>query len=453
MSNSIAMGKVPAGAVIAKQKYDSLRNNFFGEEYIENGIFEINESTSLYAVGDIHGDSLLLKHVLVNLAKVANIYNDQDIYKSKLDDIRWNLNNSSYIVFCGDLIDRTRDYKTNYAFQDENSDLEIIKTLDRLDREARNYGGRVLILLGNHEMMNFSQNFDFVSHRGMYENRELDFKPGSLWANYISDNCFAAIKINNLIFTHAGFCINFIKEFENLNIKGNMIIGSINFAIRTFLEDGKFTPELLKLKKLLSEENSILFCRDFGFDSYNCDELDEIFKILEMDKEESKMIIGHSVQDEVNSICDERVWRIDLGVSRAFDDIHNVDYELIEKKLTADNGLKWLTNYLREKLDKFIENKNNKKNMSVIKFVYEESKFNEVEILTHEYDLFIDNYNALIDKLILNFRINNKEYHVQLLNKLKEQNVKFYPIDYKSKIEDKIEDIMKYKIKFKIYQE
>ena len=65
MSNSIAMGKVPAGAVIAKQKYDSLGNNFFGEEYIENGIFEINESTSLYAVGDIHGDSLLLKHVLL----------------------------------------------------------------------------------------------------------------------------------------------------------------------------------------------------------------------------------------------------------------------------------------------------------------------------------------------------------------------------------------------------
>ena len=30
MSNSIAMGKVPAGAVIAKQKYDSLGNNFFG---------------------------------------------------------------------------------------------------------------------------------------------------------------------------------------------------------------------------------------------------------------------------------------------------------------------------------------------------------------------------------------------------------------------------------------
>ena len=83
---------------------------------------------------------------------------------------------SDYVVFCGDLIDRTRDPDTNYAFQDENSDLEIIKTLDRLDKEARNYGGRILMLLGNHEMMNFNQIFDFVSNRGLYENRDLDFK-------------------------------------------------------------------------------------------------------------------------------------------------------------------------------------------------------------------------------------------------------------------------------------
>lgn len=88
--------------------------------------------------------------------------------------------------------------------------------------------------------------------------------------------------------------------------------------------------------KLIMIQDSILFCRDFGFDSYNCEELDEIFKILEMNPEESKMIIGHSIQDKVNSICDDRVWRIDLGLSRAFDDIEIVNYQLIEHKMTAD---------------------------------------------------------------------------------------------------------------------
>ena len=211
-----------------------------------------------------------------------------------------------------------------------------------------------------------------------------------------------------------------------------MIIGVINHTIRTYLEDGKYTPILSKLKDLLMTQDSILFCRDFGFDNYNCEELNEIFNILDMNPEESKMIIGHSIQDEINSICDDRVWRIDLGLSRAFDDIEIVDYKLIEHKITADNDLQWLVKFLREKLDKFIEDRNNKKEMSIIKFKYNESKFDEVEILTHEYDLYINNYNALIDKLILYFKLNKKEYHVQLLNNLKEQKVSFYPVDYTS---------------------
>ena len=211
-----------------------------------------------------------------------------------------------------------------------------------------------------------------------------------------------------------------------------MIIGAINHIIRIYLEDGEYMPGLNKLKDLLMTQDSILFCRDFGFYSYNCDELNEIFQILEMNPEESKMIIGHSIQDEVNSICDDRVWRIDLGLSRAFDDIEIGDYQLIEYKMTADNGLQWLVKFLRKKLNKFIEDENNKKELSIIKFKYNESKFNEVEILTHEYDLYIDNYNSLIDKLILYFRLNKKEYHVQLLNNLKEQKVNFYPIDYTS---------------------
>ena len=40
-----------------------------------------------YMLWEILWNSLLLKHVLVNLANVANIYNNQDIYKSKLDDL------------------------------------------------------------------------------------------------------------------------------------------------------------------------------------------------------------------------------------------------------------------------------------------------------------------------------------------------------------------------------
>lgn len=427
--NNIAIGEVPPGAVIAKKKYDLLSNKSFGEEKIENGIFEIQKDTDLYAVGDIHGDSLLLKNILVNLAKVANILNDKSIYNSSLSDIRWNINNSSYIIFCGDLIDRSRDTENNFSFQDENADLEIIKTLDRLDKEARNYGGRVLILLGNHEIMNFNKNFRYVSQKGFYEYRNLDFNPGSLWANYIADNSFAAIRINNLLFAHGGFCLNFIRKCKKLNLKGRMIIGIINFAIRTFLENGEYTPELYKMKKLLMSEDSILYCRDFGFDNYNCNDLDEIFSTLLMPPKDSKMIIGHSIQNNINAICDDRIWRIDLGMSRAFDNIQISDLELIEYKLTADNGMEWLIQYLNDIIETFLKN-TKQKNNGIIKFNFDTNVFNDVEIITQQSDMRTNNFNTIIDKLITHFIRENKDRHVQLLNKLKEKNILIYPVNY-----------------------
>ena len=53
-----------------------------------------------------------LKDVLINLTKTCNfISDDLNIYNSKLDELRWKIDDSSYIVFCGDLIDRKRYYK------------------------------------------------------------------------------------------------------------------------------------------------------------------------------------------------------------------------------------------------------------------------------------------------------------------------------------------------------
>ena len=457
------MVNIPPGAVIAKQKLTSLNNEAFGEESIENGIFNISNKTNLYAIGDIHGDSLLLKHILVNLAKVCEFVSDDlNIYNSELDDIRWKINESSYMVFCGDLIDRTRDIINNISLQDENSDLEIIKTLDRLDKEARNYGGRVLMLLGNHELMNFQGNFDFVSSKGRYMFRELDFIPGSLWAKYISDNCFALIRINNLLFVHGGFCINFLRQIKKLNFDSNVLINLINLTLRNYLKNLEFTPKLLKIKELLESYNSIFFCRDFGFNKYNCDDLDEIFSSLNMDSKLSKMIIGHSVQNEINSICDNRVWRIDVGASRAFNTtITDFDYELIEHKLTADNGEEWLIKYLNELIINFNTNSNNtEKNMSILRFYYDDNFikmikdsdtiYSDHEIISQRFFIFFDDYMSLIDDIIKYFTLNDKKYHVQILNKIRSMNLKYYEVSYEKldSIDYLIEKFLKVENKF-----
>ena len=55
-------------------------------------------------------------------------------------------------------------------------------------------------------MMNFNQILIFFQIEDCVN--DLDFKPGGL-DYFIYDNCFAAIKINNLIFTYGGFVLIF----------------------------------------------------------------------------------------------------------------------------------------------------------------------------------------------------------------------------------------------------
>ena len=416
------MGKnSPPGEIIAIEKYNELLN--YGEEHKEDGIFKISEDTDIYASGDIHGDSLLLKHILVNLAKVVNVLNNKSIYEASLKDLVWKKNNNSYVVFCGDIIDRTRDTENFDSFQDENSDLELIKTLDRLDTEARKNGGRILTLIGNHELMNFEGNFNYVSKKGHYNGRKQDFTPGSYWAKFISNNSFSVIQINNLLFAHGGFCIDFIKACKNLGLQN--IIPKINSVIRNYLEN-KEIPSELELRDLLLDTDSVFWCRDFGYDNSNCNELNEIFEYLEMNKKNSKMIIGHTPQflNNINSICDNKVWRIDVGASRAFDNV-NLDYELVKTNLLKPGGQYWIKNYIKKTI---IKKNDEYRKPSIVKFSStKDSIFNNTEIINVNTILHSNNFNSLIDKLISQF---TDENYIRILNDTKKNMPVIYSINY-----------------------
>ena len=75
--------------------------------------------------------------------------------------------------------------------------------------------------------------------------------------------------------------------------------------------------------------------------------------------QDSKIIIGHTVQDKVNVVCDDRIWRIDFGDSRSWVDLQIPDYNLIENKIVVNNGLIWLQEHLRNILTNFIKEQKN----------------------------------------------------------------------------------------------
>lgn len=296
----------------------------------------------LFAVGDIHGDFNILEHVLVDLAKVCKLNNNE---------LEWIEGVDSWLIFCGDLIDRLRKRPgKTMTVDDENSDKKIIMKLINLNKSAEKNNGKIIILLGNHELLNFEHAFDYVSPEGNYQTRKKDFTRGSNFSEIIAESTYLTVKINNWVFVHGGFCPDAFKNNDYL--KENPI-HKLNFITRKFLVDkyyfknnGNTNSEKNQMKIILdalygiNEEKSPLNCRHYGFNIDNHDSCEKevvskVFKYIFDDISKGKMVISHTPQFiynmNINRSCNGKIWRLDTGMSRGFDEHYKFIEDMISK--------------------------------------------------------------------------------------------------------------------------
>ena len=97
--------------------------------------------TRIVAVGDLHGDHDAWRAI----ARAAGVVDGRG---------RW-AGGAMILVQTGDIVDRGAD------------SLKIIRDLQRLEREAKRAGGRVVVLVGNHEAMMVTGDLRYV-HPGEY---------------------------------------------------------------------------------------------------------------------------------------------------------------------------------------------------------------------------------------------------------------------------------------------
>ena len=95
------------------------------------------DSFRVVAVGDVHGDL----DALVSILQEAAIIDDQR---------RWSGGNAT-LVQTGDILDRGAQ------------DRQVMDLLMELEKQASKGGGRVVVLLGNHEMMNIMGDLRYVA--------------------------------------------------------------------------------------------------------------------------------------------------------------------------------------------------------------------------------------------------------------------------------------------------
>lgn len=248
----------------------------------------------IIVIGDIHGDwkvtqKLFLKFKLINS-------NGKWIAEPK----------NTHVVQVGDIVDRGGRPDT---IGDECSEVKIMDFLDEIHSQAKLYGGGVFCILGNHEIMNVVGNFSYAGNEsvkcfGGEKGRKNAFKPGGVMAKRFANTRNTVLKIGKFLFVHGGFNERHLTKS----------IPEINNLMKEFLKGDERVYNKHFMDYYMAY-NGILWNRELSLGSPDCEKLEKILNHFHV----NGLIVGHTVQERgINSKCQDKIWRVDTGMSDAF---------------------------------------------------------------------------------------------------------------------------------------
>jgi len=260
--------------------------------------YRLPGSARVVAIGDIHGDLNALRAAL----KLAGAIDSDDHWIGK--DLT--------VVQTGDQVDRG------------DQDREVLDELAKLEGDAKTGGGALVILNGNHELMNAGFDFryvtrksfvsfsDFASRAGVAAQRLPDdergraaaFAPGAPYALKLAKHLTVAL-VGDSLFAHGGV----------LPAHVDYGLDRLNGEAQSFL-----AGRLRELPTALSGEDSPVWTRVYGssdVDEATCQGLGRVLAQVGA----KRLVVGHTVQkDGISSACQQRLFRIDVGLSAYYGD-------------------------------------------------------------------------------------------------------------------------------------
>lgn len=260
----------------------------------EDCLTEFPKCDRILAIGDVHGDIERLMDCL---------------YAAKIIDTNgvWTADpKNTMVVQLGDQVDSHTRVVDGIDWE-RVPDYEVIYFMDKLDRQARLHGGRVISLLGNHEIMNTLGDFSYVSAKSMDPLRHARFRPGGSIAQIMARRC-VIVKIGSVLFVHGGILPNHISMLE-----GN--IHTANVLIRKYLRGHPMSDEEREtLHNAIIGESGILWTRVYTTHGDIATTIDQVLRETGC----SMICTGHNTVDQITPLYGGKLWFLDAGLSRAY---------------------------------------------------------------------------------------------------------------------------------------
>ncbi|NNE25228.1 MAG: hypothetical protein HKN09_00160 [Saprospiraceae bacterium] len=245
--------------------------------------FEFDSVSKFTAISDIHGQYELF----VKLLQTHGIIDEA---------LNWSYGDG-HLIIVGDVLDRGPQV------------IEALWLIYHLEGQALASGGRVHMLLGNHELMVINNNLGYLNKKYLYTSGISQ----RLYSQFFSQNTFfgkwlsskpITVSINDNLFVHGGFS----PRIQKLNL--NMAELNGIFQNRLLYEQ-RANIEADSVLNMLYFENGPLWYRGYAFPSaFDKDRAKSILNTFN----KKRIIVGHTSMPEIKSLYGNRIILVDSSI-------------------------------------------------------------------------------------------------------------------------------------------
>lgn len=235
----------------------------------------------IVALSDIHGQFDLAITILKN----NNIIDD---------NLNW-IFGKGHFVIVGDVFDRGPKV------------TETLWFLYHLEAQAKKAGGKVHLLLGNHEYMILHKDFRYIHKKYEITSQILNKSYDELFSNqtvlgkWLRSKA-TVIKINDNLFVHGGISPKFLEEKFNID--------NVNRLMRESLDRKKTDMKSSPFYKRYYSSSGPIWYRGYFNDNLDESVIDTVLRKVGV----NHLVVGHCSQEKVLQLYNKKIFAVDSSI-------------------------------------------------------------------------------------------------------------------------------------------